>query len=100
MRKYVYIDDRGWVQHSSDAHWDPVHDTEWARRGLPWSPAEDRALLSRYRVLVDRPELSSDDVFRALVQEHKRNGGAIGGRLQVLKAGLRLAALAKLSESA
>lgn len=98
IRNYVVIDERGWAVPEPGHGCLEHRGSDFCRRNMPWSPAEDRALLSLTRRLDDRAELSNRERTRLLWTAHARTPCAIETRLQALRAGLRLAALAKLAE--
>jgi len=92
------VDARGWVTYSDDMTWSiPRLDMPCPlRRGLPWSPAEDHALLRRTRQLAEDPCVR--DAAGVLAKEHQRTTCSIAMRLNSLRVGLRLAAIGKLAE--
>lgn len=101
VRNYVVLDERGWAMpEPGHGCWEHRDSDFLCRRNMPWSPAEDRALLSLVRQLDDRGELSILERDRLLWKTHGRTSCSIATRLQSLRAGLRLAALAKLAEGA
>lgn len=101
IRCHVMIDDRGWMMpETGHGCWDHRDADFTCRKNMPWSPAEDRALLVLARQLDDRPELTLRDRMRLLWEIHRRTSSSIQVRLSALRAGLRLAALAALAEGA
>jgi hypothetical protein len=99
VRNHVVLDDRGWTMPDPDhGCWEHRDSDFVCRRNMPWSPAEDRALLSMEHQLAERNELTNQERTRLLWTVHARTPCAIETRLQSLRAGLRLAALAKLAE--
>ena len=92
------VDARGWVTYSDDMTWSiPCLDMPCPlRRGLPWSPAEDHALLRRSHQLAEDPRVH--DAASVLAKEHQRTACSIVVRLNSLRVGLRLAAIGKLAE--
>ncbi len=86
----VTIDDQGWTQAQIRPSWRP---SEKTRRGLPWTPAEDRALLRR--VAEARSISWSDPTIRAVAVLHGRTSCAVATRANALRAGIRLAMAAK-----
>jgi hypothetical protein len=95
MRHYdVMIDRRGWAQNKRRASWRPSERSRTnARRDLPWTTAEDRALLRR--VAGANSIGYADPTLRAAEVAHGRSYCAIATRLAALKAGIRLAMAAK-----
>jgi len=88
----VTIDDRGWAQAQIRASWRPDEEGK-TRRGLPWTPAEDRALL---RGVATATTISwYDPTIRAVAHTHGRTSTAIATRANALRAGIRLAMAAK-----
>jgi hypothetical protein len=101
VRNYVVLDERGWaVSEPNHGCWEHRDSVFVCRRIMPWSPAEDRALLTLVRQLDDRVELTNRERLRLLWKAQARTPCAIETRLHSLCAGLRLAALAKLAEAA
>lgn len=88
----VTIDDRGWAQAKSRPSWAPSEEGR-TRRGLPWTPAEDRALLRR--VAGAKSFSYTDPTIHAAAAAHGRSGCAILTRINALRAGIRLAIAAK-----
>lgn len=91
----VMIDKRGWAQDKRRRPaWKPSeHTRSDARRGLPWTTTEDRALLRRVAG-VDSIGYA-DPTIRAAEIAHGRSYSAIATRLSALRAGLRFAMAAK-----
>jgi hypothetical protein len=88
----VTIDDRGWAQAEIRPSWRPS-DEGRTRRGLPWTPSEDRALL---RSVAEANSISwNDPTIRAAARAHGRTSCSIATRVSALKAGIRLAMAAK-----
>jgi len=101
VRNYVVLDERGWmVPEPNHGCWQHRDSGVVCHRNMPWSPAEDRALLTLVRQLDDRVELTNRERLCLLWTAHARTPCAIETRLHSLRAGLRLAALAKLAEVA
>lgn len=88
----VMIDDRGWTQAQTRPSWRPDEEGK-TRRGLPWTPAEDRDLLRS--VAQASSIIWSDPTIRATARAHGRSGSAIATRANALRAGIRLAMTAK-----
>ncbi len=91
---YVTIDASGWTQAKSRPAWKPSDAARksW-RRGLPWTPAEDRELLRR---IAGADSIGyNDPTMRAAAVAHGRSYCAIATRVCALKAGIRLAMAAK-----
>ena len=97
QRHHTKIDERGFVVLDLNPEWQTIveRNNPRPRKGMPWSPAEDRALLTRAR------ELEHDaQAAWTIAAELGRTPCAIQTRLHSIRAGLRLAALAKLTEEA
>ena len=95
MRHYdITIDARGWAQNKRRPSWRPSDRARTnARRGLPWMPTEDRALLRR---VAGADSIGyADPTIRAAEIAHGRSYCAIATRLGALRAGIRLAMAAK-----
>lgn len=88
----VTIDEAGWAQAEIRPSWRPSEEGR-TRRGLPWTPAEDRVLLRR--VAGATSIQWSDPTIRAAATAHGRTSGAIATRTNALRAGIRLAMAAK-----
>jgi hypothetical protein len=101
VRNYVVIDDRGWLM-PEEGHgcWHHRDADFTCRKGMPWSPAEDRAILTLARQLDERRDLTTRGRERLLWEAHHRTLTAIQTRLVSLRAGLRIAALAALAQGA
>jgi hypothetical protein len=88
----IMIDDKGWAQAQLRPSWAPS-EVGRTRRGLPWTPAEDRALL---RHVAGANAISwNDPTVRAAARAHGRTSCAVATRVSALKAGIRLAMAAK-----
>lgn len=88
----VTLDTNGWAQAQIQPSWAPIEEGR-TRRGLPWTPAEDRELLRR---VAGAASISwSDPTVRAAARVHGRSSCAIATRVCALKAGIRLAMAAK-----
>lgn len=88
----VTIDANGWTQAQIRPSWYPTEEGR-TRRGLPWTPAEDRALL---RSVANAASISwSDPTICATARAHGRTSSSIATRANALRAGLRLAMAAK-----
>lgn len=100
-RHHVKVDERGWVvytfEHACGCY--PASCNHQARKGMAWSPAEDRALLTLARELEDRPDLTPHQRMSAIAEVHGRSWCSVATRLASLRAGLRTAALAAMGES-
>lgn len=95
MRHYdVVIANNGWAQSKRRPSWRPSDRARTnARRGLPWMPTEDRALLRR---VAEADSIGyADPTIRAAEIAHGRSYCAIATRLSALRAGIRLAMAAK-----
>jgi hypothetical protein len=95
MRHYdIMIDQRGWAQNKRRPAWRPSERALMnARRCLPWTQTEDRALLRR---VAGADSIGyADPTIRAAEIAHGRSYCAIAARLGALRAGLRLAMAAK-----
>lgn len=91
----VMIDEAGWAQDKRRRPpWRPSERARTsARRSLPWTPAEDRALLRR---VAGADSIGyADPTIRAAEIAHGRSYCAIASRLTALRAGIRLAMAAK-----
>jgi hypothetical protein len=88
-RNDITVDDRGWAQAKNRPSWTPREEGH-TRRGLPWGPAEDRALLQG--VAEARAITWNDPTILAAARVHGRSSCAIATRVSALKAGLRLSA--------
>ncbi|HSX22846.1 MAG TPA: hypothetical protein VLE97_08755 [Gaiellaceae bacterium] len=88
----VTIDDRGWAQAQTRPSWYPSEQGR-TRRGLPWTPAEDRALLRA--VASARSIYWGDPTILAVARAHGRTSCAVATRVTALKSGIRLAMAAK-----
>jgi hypothetical protein len=88
----VTLDARGWAQAQERPSWAPDEYGK-TRRGLPWTPAEDRALLQR--VAKARSLHWNDPTVLDAARAHGRSSCAIATRAAALKAGIRLAMAAK-----
>jgi hypothetical protein len=90
----VTIDDQGWAQAQIRPSWAPSEEGR-TRRGLPWTTAEDRALLRR---VAGANSISwNDPTILATARVHSRTSCAIATRVSALKAGLRFAMAVKQS---
>jgi chaperonin GroES len=88
----VTIDDRGWAQAQIRPSWRPDEEGR-TRRGLPWTTAEDRALL---RGVAKASTINWDDpTIRTVARAHGRTSTAIATRANALRSGIRLAMTAK-----
>jgi hypothetical protein len=92
MQIGVTIDKRGWAQAKTRPSWTPSEEGR-TRRGLPWTPAEDRALL--HRVAGAASVYWGDPMILAAARIHGRTSCSIATRVCALKAGIRLAMAAK-----
>lgn len=88
----ITIDEAGWAQAGDRPSWRPS-DRRKTRRGLPWTPAEDRALLRR--VAGARGIYWADPTILEAAAAHGRSSCAIATRVSALRAGIRLAMAAK-----
>lgn len=87
MRSYdVIVDRRGWTRLRRSPK-------KRNRSNLPWTAAEDRSLLRR--VAGARTTGYADPTMRAAADAHGRSTSAIGARLTALRAGIRLAMVAR-----
>lgn len=88
----VTIDTHGWAQAKIRPSWAPSEESR-TRRGLPWTPAEDRELLRR---VAGANSISwNDPTVLAAARAHGRTSCAVATRVSALKAGIRLALAAK-----
>jgi len=95
VRHYdIMIAKNGWAQNKRRPSWRPSDRARTnARRGLPWMPTEDRALLRR---VAGADSIGyADPTIRAAEIAHGRSYCAIATRLGALRAGIRLAMAAK-----
>ena len=84
----------GWAQNKRRPSWRPSEYARTnARRGLPWTSAEDRALIRR---VAGADSIGyADPTIRAAEIAHGRSYCAIATRLSALRAGIRLTMVAK-----
>jgi hypothetical protein len=88
----VTIDGNGWAQAQTRPSWYPAEEGR-TRRGLPWTPAEDRELLRR---VANAASINwSDPTVIETARAHGRTSSSIATRANALRAGLRLALAAK-----
>jgi hypothetical protein len=88
----ITIDGNGWAQAQLRPSWSPSEEGR-TRRGLPWTPAEDRSLLRR---VADARTFSWDDpTIMTAARAHGRTSCSIATRVNALRAGIRLAMAAK-----
>lgn len=100
MRHYdIMIAKNGWAQNKRRPAWKPSERARTnARRGLPWTPIEDRALLRR---VAGADSIGyADPTIRAAEIAHGRSYCAIVTRVCALRAGVRLAMTAKQAAKA
>ena len=89
-RHTALVDKEGWAQAEGPARRYGVRRARW---GLPWTLAEDRALLQRVR---DAISISwTDPTIRATAVAHGRGACAIATRVRALRSGMRFAATAE-----
>ena len=88
----VVLDERGWAQADNRPSWRP-DERKTTRRGLPWTPAEDKALLDRCAQAASVGY--NDPTIRAAATAHGRSTCSITTRLCALRAGVRLAEQSK-----
>lgn len=88
----VTVDPHGWAQAKNRPSWRPS-ETGRTRRGLPWTPAEDRELLRR---VAGAGSIGyADPTIQAAAVAHGRSTCAITTRVCALRSGIRLAMAAK-----